>query len=538
MANLNDLDDVIISDPQTNDVIKYTADGSWKNAPEINLAPPGGNACGNNDNSGDGGSVDGPQTLNDKWTWNNAGCPSIEVKDSTSSTQICPEKTSIIRGSSRLRTEVRSDGTSQISSTGGQLYFNDSNTPNAVSLSALLAGGSGAGNSNGTFIPIIIQFELDPNNSQITNQSFREVNAYQQVYFGYPSGWSTNLFQNAPHRARDVLKSYRTPVTMPDGANAAIICWQGRTEFGVHDTNGLGADRSDRALALSHRLDVDYCTFPIGQNQGEATGEPGDFKRSISNSAKAVLNIPNNGTDVVNSYKHTDGWAKWDLITFTNNRQLVLTARCDVMKGGRGTFKTNCGRAVIYPFYLDPPGNANYKGDDPWNGPELGDPANVSTLNGGFSIPQPTDSIIYDGQGGGTFNTPMNADGTVDDDDYWRQVDALLDIDTPPETPAQTAFYDGLEYRNLIGRAINALDSRKSYPPQDVDSPATEAEYDAQIQALWTLADNATLETSEEFLQAFQVIYVEITKPKYGIGGLFQFEINAGVGSGSRQLIF
>ena len=70
-----------------------------------------------------------------------------------------------------------------------------------------------------------------------------------------------------------------------------------------------------------------------------------------------------------------------------------------------------------------------------------------------------------------------------------------------------------------------SLESRKAYPPA---GGATEAEFNAQIQAGWELADNSTLQTLDEFKAALDVYYTEISKEKYGVAILFQFELEAG----------
>ena len=48
MANLNDLDDVTISNPKVGEVVKYTATG-WQNAADATGSPVGGNPCGDMD---------------------------------------------------------------------------------------------------------------------------------------------------------------------------------------------------------------------------------------------------------------------------------------------------------------------------------------------------------------------------------------------------------------------------------------------------------------------------------------------------------
>ena len=95
----------------------------------------------------------------------------------------------------------------------------------------------------------------------------------------------------------------------------------------------------------------------------------------------------------------------------------------------------------------------------------------------------------------------------------------------PPTSPAVDANEWGREYRDLLRRILVSLESRKNYPPE---GGATSLEYQNQIQAGWELVDDVSLQTLDEFEAALKVYYTEITKEKYGISLLFQFEIEAG----------
>jgi polyhydroxyalkanoate synthesis regulator protein len=101
----------------------------------------------------------------------------------------------------------------------------------------------------------------------------------------------------------------------------------------------------------------------------------------------------------------------------------------------------------------------------------------------------------------------------------------IYDDFSPVETPAESAKTSGDEYRDVLRRIVVSLESRKSYPPA---GGATVAEFDAQIGAAWSLVDNSTLQTFDEFKAAYEVYYTEIIKDKYGIAFLFQFETEAG----------
>ena len=150
----------------------------------------------------------------------------------------------------------------------------------------------------------------------------------------------------------------------------------------------------------------------------------------------------------------------------------------DILKGGRGQFSTNAGRLVIFPFYSDLSGTALSSSD--------------------------TDGFVYSTQ---------------------NDLAAIYDEISPPETPAETAATSGAEYRDLIRRIISSLESRKNNPPV---GGASVAEFDTQIAAGWAIADDATLQTLAEFEAALQVYYTEISKDKYGIAVIFEFEKEAG----------
>lgn len=474
MANLNDLDDVTISDPKVGDVVKYTASG-WQNGADATGTPAGGNPCGNLDGYTQS---DKEETITEPWTWENAECPAITVKstegiDAGDSAEICPNAF-IVRSDTGLEGRLKSrgvDGEIELRVNGGQLYFRDDVVSPPVRLAELVAGGTGGASE--TFKPIVMQFEVDEALSDKTGTADWQLVNSQRATFSYKSDWATN-FPNG--RAFNVLTATPRQVAMPPGANGAIVLYQNIVELGVSGDPNLNPLGSQRALCISHRLGISNATFPIS----DITGDPNYIKTGFGIAHKDIISIPGSSQSVVDNYRSTKSFNKYDLINFPSNAVLTFEPRVDILKGGRGEFTTNAGRVLIFPFYSD-------------------SPADYSTLD---------------------FNS--NADFYFTDE---SDLNDIYDQISAPETPAETANTAGNEYRDLLRRIIVSLESRKSYPP---DGGASVSEFDAQIQAAWQLADNSTLQTLDEFKAALDVYYTEISKEKYGVAVLFKFELEAG----------
>ena len=282
MAQLNDLDDVTISNPKVGDVVKYTATG-WQNGADATGTPAGGNPCGNLDGYTKN---DSEETITEKWTWEDAGCPSIEVKDSSGdSAEVCPNAF-IVRSDAGLEGRLKSrgvDGQIELRVNGGQLYFRDDVVSPPVRLAELVAGGTG-GNSE-TFKPIVMQFEVDEALSDKTGTDDWQLVNSQRATFSYKSDFSTN-FPNG--RAFNVLTAAPRQVTMPPGANGAIVLYQNIVELGVPGDPNLSPLGSQRALCISHRLGITNATFPIS----DITGDPNYIKTGFGIAHKDIITIP------------------------------------------------------------------------------------------------------------------------------------------------------------------------------------------------------------------------------------------------------
>ena len=464
MANLNDLDDVTISDPKVGDVVKYTAQG-WANAADSTGTPPGGNPCGSMD-----GVLyeDSAATITQPWVWKDAGCPSITVEESTGDkAEICANAF-IVRDTTGKEGRLKSRGTDgqiELRVNGGELYFRDDVVRPPVRLAELVAS-----TATTSFSPIVIDLKIDVAACNTANSVSNTITD-TSFTIAYDSSF-TSSFESEGGRAYGAMTGVTETVTMPAGANGAVIFLQNKVEYSVPGAPGLQATGSNRALCSSHRLNVVNASFPNDPML------PGITKAGYGVAHKSVLYVPGNLDSQLLNYRNTTSVAKYDVISFSNNASVSFTHRMDIPRGGRGQFTTGAGRLVILPFYSD---------------------SSVSVVESGD-----VDTFSY----------------AVDED-----LAAIYDEISPADTPAQEAVITGGEYRDLLRRIIVALESRKSYPPA---GGATEAEFNQQIANAWAIADNSTLQTLEEFEAALEVYYTEVTKEKYGISILFEFEKEAG----------
>ena len=467
MANLNDLDDVTISDPKVGDVVKYTAQG-WANAADATGTPPGGNPCGSMD-----GVLyeDSAATITQPWVWKDAGCPSITVEETTGTfagdkTEMCASAF-IVRDANgkegRLKTRG-TDGQIELRVNGGELYFRD-DVVRPVRLAELVASTATA-----SFSPIVRDLKIDVAACNIDNSISNTIDE-KSFTIAYDSTF-TSSFESEGGRAYGAMTGVTETITMPSGANGAVIFLQNKVEYSVPGASGLAATGSNRALCSSHRLNVANASFPNDPLL------PGITKAGYGVAHKNVLYIPGNGEGQLLNYRNTTSVAKYDVISFSNNASVSFTHRMDIPRGGRGQLTTGPGRLVIFPFYSD-----------------------------GSSVVAVSNDVD-------TFSYSVDAD-----------LAAIYDEISPADTPAQEAVITGGEYRDLLRRIIVSLESRKAYPPA---GGATEAEFNQQIANAWGIADNSTLQTLDEFEAALEVYYTEVTKEKYGISILFEFEKEAG----------
>lgn len=471
MAKFNDLDDVTISDPKVGDVVKYTAQG-WQNGADATGTAPGGNPCGEMD-----GVLyeDSAATITQAWVWEDAGCPSIQVKDTASNSQsnLCAHQITL-NNTNGLEGKFQATDKVSLAVNGGELYFRDDVVSTPIRLAELVAS-----EATTSFSPIVLDLKIDVAACNTANSISSEVTD-TSFTVGYDSTF-TSSFASEGGRAYGAMTGVTETITMPNGANAAVVFMQNKVEFAVPGAPGLQATGSERALCSSHRLNIANATFPNDPLL------PGITKTGYGVAHKSVVTVPGNIPSQLLNYRNTEGINKFDTIRFSNNASVSFTHRMDIPRGGRGQFTTGPGRLLIIPFYQDPSVSVTATGD--------------------------TELFYYSS-----------------DNDLAN----IYDIISPIQTPEEEAINTGDEYRNLLIRIINALESRKNNPPTN---GATLTEFNAQVTEGWSIADSTVLQTLDEFEAALRVYYTEVTKEKYGIAILFEFEKEAGAVSSLRGLV-
>ena len=222
MANLNDLDDVTISNPKVGDVVKYTAQG-WQNGADATGGSTGGNPCGSMD---DFTQTDVAQTITEPWTWSIEDAEFGVKVEHQSGVNNLDEYSALYpgrvvvgnkNGSAELKTF--DGGNTRLTALNDQLSFYDINNPDGVTLAELVAccdtdesvGGSSTNSA------ILVNF---PNAGvYINEQGTRAQSAWTPTDTGtLDPRWSNESFYDV----FDASANAQT-VDMPAGTNAAVI---------------------------------------------------------------------------------------------------------------------------------------------------------------------------------------------------------------------------------------------------------------------------------------------------------------------------
>ena len=227
MANLNDLDDVTISNPKVGDVVKYTAQG-WANGADATGGGTGGNPCGSMD---DFTQTDVKQTITEPWTWSiEDGEYGVKVEHQAGVNNLNEYSAlypgRVVVGNKNGSAELKTfdGGNTRLSALGDQLSFYDINNPEGVTLAELVAccdtDGSGGGGRSGTNSAIMVNF---PSAGVYTNEQGPRANsAYtpQDAANGIPlePNWTNASFYDVFDKDNNAQT-----VEMPVGTNAAVI---------------------------------------------------------------------------------------------------------------------------------------------------------------------------------------------------------------------------------------------------------------------------------------------------------------------------
>lgn len=276
-------------------------------------------------------------------------------------------------------------------------------------------------------------------------------------------------------RIFDVFMADPVTKTMPPGANAAVVFFEGAVEGGAAGLDGL-ATTSTRSIHTAHRLSITGADFPYQWPDG--------VKEGFGLPQKCVVILNGNSDSIVLNRVDKRHFSKYDIITFTEGAQVTFQARTDVLKGGRARITSNAGRILLIPFFND--------GNTP------------------FSVIAET--LAKQDNNGFYYNT--NSD-----------LEDIYDEISPIQSPADKALELGRDDRSNLRHMVSSLESRKNHPPA---GGASITEYDAVIGDIWALLDNPTLTTHEVFEAAVEPVMTEAKLPKYGVGDLFAFETAAG----------
>ena len=231
MANLNDLDDVTISNPKSGDVVKYTATG-WTNAADSTSGGVGGNPCGNLDGYPQS---DSEETITDTWTWEvSDGKCGVVVKhqDGVNSleegSKLCPGRVEAYNKNGKIEMKTFDGGDSRINAFDNQLSFYDVNNPTGVSLAELVAccdnnipgNGGGSTTINVASKPIMVNF---PTAGVATQEvGSRALSAWTPTEENSNESFDPRWYSRDFYDIFDAANNGVT-IDLPEGSNSAVV---------------------------------------------------------------------------------------------------------------------------------------------------------------------------------------------------------------------------------------------------------------------------------------------------------------------------
>ena len=341
MANLNDLDDVTISNPKVGDVVKYTANG-WQNGADAGGEGVNGNPCGNLDNYT---RDDESEVITEPWTWNVDSNEGIDVNSPDGSANILGNKVSVGTSGSSVSLEATSQGHSLIKAMR-QLKFQDVEVPDGISLAQLIAlgGNSGGGNNNGGGGSV--------NGTPILSKLFRfggSTLGYQESVDGwsaYTGGGPVNVMDR---RIFDWRVSDEMNITLPDWATGcAIIYFQAAgwsfsdniTSHPLYQAEWIGNWRQ----YTSHRVVCTGGEFIVGNNTGYSMANI--INLNVTSKIDAGSTAP--GTRL--AYGET---SNFQILRLTgDSKSFKLQQKIDFLYGGWNKMKLKPGKVMILPMVI------------------------------------------------------------------------------------------------------------------------------------------------------------------------------------------
>jgi len=368
MANLNDLDDVTISNPKVGDVVKYTATG-WQNGADATGSAVGGNPCGDMDHYT---RDDRNETITEMWKWevDTDGDCGIRVENEENVNnldeyaELCPGRVVVGNSLGRGELKARDLGRTRLSATD-ILFFQDKENPTGVTLSELVAccdgdggGGGETPTNNRGFNPIVVNFfNPDPNiGGERTLQYGRTP---QNVYI---DGVTEDDFDSARFRrdAFDIFdkEASKVTVTMPPGSNRAMMFYT----FNSRITSGpLNRQDVEGFSTTNARIDMET-------NQGIIRLYPGERPYIVAESRNRCQTLGYDTIEQTTNWDATDilrrapsarstgnkiSRAVFQLSTAENPTTITLRPEITIYRGRGGAIQVGSGRLLIIPWYSD-----------------------------------------------------------------------------------------------------------------------------------------------------------------------------------------
>ena len=343
MAQLNDLDDVTISNPKVGDVVKYTATG-WQNGADATGTPVGGNPCGD---LTDYTKRNRKETIIEPWVWDLKRDTTgpltddvITVKDEQGNIgYFGPRRTRNANDQGFVKMQILDDGQGLIQSQN-TLSFVDSQVPNGVTLAELIAGTGAGGVAGQRQEAIAGKFQFN-NDTAPLEQSFKK--------------WDETPNLDSEKRLIDWKVSDPLALTLPDWATGAVIVhvqnqkWNFSDDITENPVYGIEGQKGVFRQYTTHKIGIDGAgVFTVGIG-----GDPGrDLMVSTITSNIAVgvgesTIKPGNRMEVT---EHTN----YQIIRLTgSNKTITLTHSIDVLRGGWNKLTCGTGKVFLIPIVWD-----------------------------------------------------------------------------------------------------------------------------------------------------------------------------------------
>ncbi len=341
MANLNDLDDVTISNPKVGDVVKYTALG-WENGADAGGEGVNGNPCGNLDHYT---RDDESEVITEPWTWNVDSGEGLDVNSPDGSTKIRGDKVSINTSQSAVSLEATTQGSGLVKSLK-ELRFQDAQVPNGITLAQLIAlAGENNNNGGGAVSGTPILSKLFTYNGLIP--------VYRESLNGwaaYTGGGSVGDINVLDRRIFDWRVSDEMDITLPDWATGcAIIYFQADawdfsdniTSHPLYATDWIGNFRQ----YMVHRVTCAGGEFIVGNNDG--TSMANIINLNMTSSINSATTAPGTRT----AYAETSNF-QFLRLTGTS-KTFKLQQRIDFLYGGWNKMTLKPGKVIIFPMVID-----------------------------------------------------------------------------------------------------------------------------------------------------------------------------------------